>query len=212
MGYERAVGGSDEYHYWDQYNPYSSGASYKYQHLTRRVNFANELYARYSAYGTITSSLPPFMEEKAAGEVVNYAMQFVRQQICIWWIQPYKWHRLFRIHYGGISAIWHFLPHSQRSTEEGCGQAISTSDPSQWMAGDILCYNGHVVLYLGNTQPFTITDTQGGTIEVKPYSVVHASNSKPYPAGGIKISGTGDPNYWKTYHDGLVAVRRVLSQ
>ena len=36
--------------------------------------------------------------------------------------------------------------------------------------GDLVCYSGHVGLYIG-----------GGYI-------VHASNSKPYPKGGIKVS------------------------
>lgn len=54
-------------------------------------------------------------------------------------------------------------------------------------AGDVLVYNGHVVIYMG-----------GGKI-------VHASNSKPYPKGGIKIS---KPSNLNTYHGGLVAIRR----
>lgn len=41
---------------------------------------------------------------------------------------------------------------------------------SEMLPGDVVCYSGHVAIYIG-----------GGKI-------VHASNSRPYPAGGIKIS------------------------
>lgn len=47
------------------------------------------------------------------------------------------------------------------------GKGVSYSEAR---AGDIICYSGHVAIYMG-----------GGRI-------VHASNSSPYPKGGIKIS------------------------
>lgn len=50
--------------------------------------------------------------------------------------------------------------------------------------GDIVCYSGHVGLYIG-----------GGYI-------VHASNSKPYPKGGIKVS--------KATYRTVLSVRRVI--
>lgn len=50
--------------------------------------------------------------------------------------------------------------------------------------GDLICYDGHVALYIG-----------GGLI-------VHASNSNPYPRGGIKVNNA---NY-RT----ILAVRRIL--
>lgn len=50
--------------------------------------------------------------------------------------------------------------------------------------GDLICYDGHVAMYIG-----------GGL-------VVHASNSNPYPRGGIKISNA---NY-RT----ILAVRRII--
>lgn len=59
------------------------------------------------------------------------------------------------------------------------GKAVAVSD---MMPGDVICYSGHVAIYIGNGQ------------------IVHASNSKPYPAGGIKISSA----YYKT----ILAVRR----
>jgi len=51
--------------------------------------------------------------------------------------------------------------------------------------GDIICYDGHVALYLGNGQ------------------IVHASNSKPYPRGGVKVSRNAA--YRK-----ILAIRRII--
>lgn len=60
------------------------------------------------------------------------------------------------------------------------GKAVSYSD---MLPGDVICYSGHVAIYIGGNQ------------------IVHASNSAPYPQGGIKISSP--PNY-RT----VLAVRR----
>lgn len=112
-------------------------------------------------------------------QIVNYATQFIGN--------PYV--------FGGNSmtngidcsgftqqVFAHFgisLPRSsgaQRSS--GYGVAYSEAQP-----GDLICYSGHVAIYMG-----------GGRI-------VHASNSRPYPAGGIKISNDA------TYRQ-ILAVRR----
>lgn len=69
------------------------------------------------------------------------------------------------------------LPHSSGAMA-GVGKGVSYS---QAMPGDIICYSGHVAIYLG-----------GG-------SIVHASNEKD----GIKISGNA------AYRQ-IIAVRRVL--
>ena len=62
-----------------------------------------------------------------------------------------------------------------------CGQAVSYNNAKP---GDLIFYEGHVAIYIGNGQ------------------IVHASNSKPYPVGGIKISTA-------TYRE-ILAVRRML--
>lgn len=51
--------------------------------------------------------------------------------------------------------------------------------------GDIICYDGHVAIYMGNGK------------------IVHASNPSPYPIGGIKVSY---PANYRT----ILSVRRVL--
>ncbi len=65
--------------------------------------------------------------------------------------------------------------------QRNCGQAVSYANAQP---GDLIFYSGHVAIYIGNGK------------------IVHASNSKPYPAGGIKISNA-------TYNT-ILAVRRVL--
>lgn len=54
---------------------------------------------------------------------------------------------------------------------------------SQMLPGDVICYSGHVAIYIGNN------------------TIVHASNSAPYPRGGIK---TSSPANYRT----VLAVRR----
>lgn len=69
-------------------------------------------------------------------------------------------------------------PRNSTSLRYG-GKAVAVPD---MMPGDVVCYEGHVAIYIGGGQ------------------IVHASNSKPYPAGGIKTSNA----YYRT----IVAVRR----
>lgn len=82
--------------------------------------------------------------------------------------------------YSVYAAFGYSIPRTsylQRSTGTGVSY-----DSAQ--VGDLICYDGHVAMYIG-----------GGL-------VVHASNSNPYPRGGIKISNA---NY-RT----ILAVRRII--
>ena len=69
------------------------------------------------------------------------------------------------------------LPHSS-SAMRSCGYGVSTSE---MQPGDIVCYSGHVGIYIGNN------------------SIVHASN----PSTGIKITS---PANYRT----ILAVRRIF--
>lgn len=109
--------------------------------------------------------------------VVNYACKFVGN--------PYVWGGTSLTNgadcSGFIMSIYAkfgvSLPHSSGAMA-GCGRGVSYSEA---MPGDIICYAGHVAIYMGGGQ------------------IVHASNAKD----GIKISGNA------AYRP-IVAVRRVL--
>ncbi len=119
---------------------------------------------------------------ETGSSVVDYACQFVGN--------PYVWGGESLTNgcdcSGFIMQVYaHFgvsLPHSS-SALRSVGTGVSVSS---MMPGDIICYSGHCAIYIGNGQ------------------IVHASNSKPYPAGGIKISN----NYaYRT----VLAVRRIFT-
>lgn len=127
-----------------------------------------------------TSALTDVRPISKGEEIANYALQFVGN--------PYV--------YGGTSltngtdcsgftqSIYKHFGYSLNRTSSAQmsnGRAVSYSDARP---GDLIFYSGHVAMYIGNGQ------------------IVHASNSAPYPQGGIKIS----PATYTT----IIGVRRIV--
>ncbi len=148
------------------------------------LRLAREYVEEYDSIKDTYESLPSVfdMAESTSGQaVVDYACSFVGN--------PYVWGGTSLTNgadcSGFIQSVYaHFgvsLPHYSGSLRS-VGYEVS---PAEMLPGDIVCYAGHCAIYIGNGQ------------------IVHASNSQPYPAGGIKIS----PNYnYRT----VLAIRRVV--
>lgn len=130
-----------------------------------------------SGSGSSSSSSSNVSYNPTGQSVVNYACQFVGN--------PYVWGGTSLTNgadcSGFIMSVYAkfgvSLPHSSAAMA-GCGRGVSYSEA---MPGDIICYAGHVAIYMGGGQ------------------IVHASNARD----GIKISGNA------AYRP-IVAVRRVL--
>lgn len=121
-------------------------------------------YGYYDQFHGITAS---------GSDIVDYALQFVGN--------PYV--------YGGDDMTngidcSHFVYHVLKNTGHysggyvtstnwaGLGTAVSSLD--QALPGDVIVWEGHVAIYMGNGQ------------------IVHAANPSPYPKGGVKISKISD--------------------
>ena len=118
----------------------------------------------------------PEVESAQSSSVISYASQFLGN--------PYVWGGTSLTNgvdcSGFVMQVYaHYgisLPHSS-SALRSVGRGVSYSEAQP---GDIICYSGHVALYIGGGQ------------------IIHASN----PSDGIKISPA-------TYTN-ILAVRRVL--
>ncbi len=115
--------------------------------------------------------------------VVAFALQFVGN--------PYVWGGTSLTHgtdcSGFIQSVYRYfgyhLPRTSAAMRRyGVNVGTNLEDA---LPGDIICYNGHVSMYIG-----------GGKI-------VHASNSASYPRGGIKVSKNG------AYRQ-ILTIRRVI--
>ena len=83
--------------------------------------------------------------------------------------------------YRVYSEFGYSLPRtSYQQRSAGTGVSYGEAQP-----GDLICYEGHVALYIGDGL------------------FVHASNSNPYPSGGIKIS--------QAQYRTILAVRRIVN-
>lgn len=123
---------------------------------------------------------PDFTTGVSGSAVVNYACTFIGK--------PYVWGGTDPNTGADCSGFIQYVYRNfgislPRSSYEQltAGKEVSYANAQP---GDIICYSGHVAIYMGGGQ------------------IVHASNSAPYPAGGIK---TGSATY-RT----IISVRHVL--
>lgn len=123
---------------------------------------------------------PGFSTGVSGGSVVDYACGFIGN--------PYVWGGTDPNTGADCSGFTQYVYRKfgvslPRSSYEQCnaGKAVSYANAQP---GDLICYSGHVAIYMGGGQ------------------IVHASNPAAYPAGGIK---TGSATY-RT----IISVRRVL--
>ena len=135
-----------------------------------------------SGGGGTSAPPPPSGGGSGTGQqIANYACQFVGNPYVMGGTSLTGGADCSGFVYRVYADFGYSLPRTSYQQETaGVGVSYDSAQP-----GDIVCYTGHVGIYIGNGQ------------------IVHASNSAPYPAGGIKISNA-------TYRP-IVAVRRIVN-
>ena len=113
----------------------------------------------------------------SGSSVVNYADTVCGKSLRMGRNKPYQWCRLLRICTECLCELRSQLPRTSYE-QQNAGTEVSYADAQP---GDLICYGGHVAIYMGNGQ------------------IVHASNSQD----GIKISNDA------TYRT-IVSVRRLV--
>ena len=176
MAYERCVGGSDPYEYWDVYSIYSSGTRYLYQELDERIQYARQFYNTYSAYAEDWSDL---VNDGQA--IVDYALQYIGRIHYTQGTSGYTGTRyigpdLDKAVYSGsgtptigtdcsgfiASAYKHFGITVPTSSGEYQSQSVHEVSMDEIQPGDILWRSGHVALYIGNGQVAQMSRCNGG--------------------------------------------------
>lgn len=148
----------------------------KLKQLQAAQNAANATYASTDYTSIINGSTGSDLGKKVA----NFACQYIGNPYVMGGTSLTAGADCSGFTYRVYSEFGYKLPRtSYQQRSAGTGVSFADAQP-----GDLICYDGHVGLYIG-----------GGLI-------VHASNSKPYPSGGIKVS--------RAQYRTILAVRRII--
>lgn len=187
VGYERCVGGSDAYEYWDVYSPYDrTNENYGslYQELDERIAYARNFYSTYAAYADDWSDL------LSGGQaIVEYAIQYVGQIHYTMGGSASSAQNNIGTRYssancsdladilmsvvgttagtdcsGFISIVFKHFGITVPTTTDGYKTASAYEISfDEIEPGDILWRDGHVGLYIGNGQLVEMSSCDGGT-------------------------------------------------
>lgn len=185
---------SDEEYYEEETGDedYSDEDYYDEEESYEEESYEEESDSEYSEgetdeYGNVIDSTESSEPAQSSGgsssgqAIADYALQFVGN--------PYVWGGTSLTNgadcSGFVQSVYANFGYSLSRTSESQmyeGRSVSYSEAQP---GDLICYGSHIAIYLGNGQ------------------IVHASNSAPYPAGGIKVS---DNAAYRT----ILSVRRIV--
>lgn len=162
VGYEGCIStNASDYRYSG--NIFTNHIGDPYQELGQRINYAKQFDQYYSQYKEDYSDL------MGKSDIVDYACQWVGNRY-VWGGNSLE---------NGIDCS-HFVWQVLKNTGHYSGGWVKSTywknegtpvgSVSDMQPGDVIVWTGHVAIYIGDGK------------------YVHASNSKPYPKGGIKIS------------------------
>ena len=156
-GYEKCVFGTDTYEYWDEYSIYSHSSPYygsKYQHLHKRISYAQSYDAQYAAYEDDWSELSP--EDGQA--IAEYALSFVGK---IAYSQGSS--RLLPLETlvasngtlgtdcsGFVHLVYKNFGITVPTYTGGNWDSSKLVSQSDMQVGDIILWSGHVAIYVGD--------------------------------------------------------------
>lgn len=140
--------------------------------------------ANSNANSSYTSSYDSLINKSAGTDlgkkIANFACQYIGNPYVAGGISLTNGADCSGFTYSVYRNFGYTLPRTS-TQQRSAGTGVSYENAQ---VGDLICYDGHVAIYIG-----------GGMI-------VHASNSNPYPRGGIKVSNA----QYRT----ILAVRRII--
>lgn len=152
---------------------------------TLEAQLAAQQAAQNAAKGNYVTSYNSVIDGASGSElgkqIAKYACQYIGNPYVYGGTSPTNGTDCSGFTYTVYGTFGYSLPRTS-SAQQSVGRAVSYENAEP---GDIICYEGHVAFYIG-----------GGLI-------VHASNSNPYPRGGIKVSNAR--------YQTILTVRRLVN-